>query len=192
MKVLIVINDLSNYAIAIVCSSFIMNLIQMILPNGNNKKYVLFVCGVITAIILISPVISFLNKDFNLEEVIKYNKESFDEIEKKKYEEYYSNEIVDTYKNNIKNGIIERLKKAGYDVKSINIEYDKDTMEPSNLIIEIESSDGTVQPVRVEVIAIEGNDSSINKKNKVSVIDKLKIESILKNDYGFKRVTINP
>lgn len=183
------INDLSNYAIAIVCSSFVMNLIQMILPNGSNKKYVLFVCGVITAIILISPVISFLKRDFDLEEVFTYNKENFEEIEKKKYEEYYSNEIVDTYKNNIKNGIIERLKKAGYDVKSINIEYDKDTMEPSNLIIEIESSDGTIQPVRVEAIAIE-KDKSDN--NNISVIDKLKVESILKNDYGFKKITINP
>ena len=186
-----VINDLSNYAIAIVCSSFIMNLVQMILPNGSNKKYVLLVCGVITAIILISPVISLLNKDFNLKEVFEFNKESYEEIEKKKFEEYYSNEIIDTYKNNIKNGIVERLKKVGYQVKSINIEYDKVTMEPNNLIIEIESSDGTVQPVRVETIAIDGDESNNSKKNNISVLDKLKIESVLKNEYGFKKITIN-
>lgn len=104
------IESLSNYAMTIVCSSLMINLIQMILPNGHSRKYVIFVCGVITTIILISPVITFLNKDFDIQAVLNLNEEKLFDIEKEKYEEYYADEIISTYKSNIENGIVMRLK----------------------------------------------------------------------------------
>ena len=187
------IDNLSKYTMAIVCSSFMMNLIQMILPNGNSKKYVLFVCGVIMAIILISPVITFLNEDYHLEELLSVNEEKLFEVEKEKYEEYYENEVIHTYQSNIQNGIVERLKKAGYKVHNIQIEYDKVTMEPESLRLEIESMDGTVQPVRIEVSSFEisNNDMSKGKNSSISAFEKLRLEKILKEEYGFEAVEIN-
>ena len=178
------IESLSNYALAIICSSFLLNIIQMILPNGENRKYVIFVCSVILTIILINPIIKFLNKDFNISNVIKQNIDLYTKIEQESYQEYYSNEIITTYKENVENGIITRLEEVGYKVHKIECEYDEVSMEPKYLKLTIESNDGTIQPVKIEVLS---NDINVKK---ISAFEELKIKNMLKEVYGVENVDI--
>lgn len=179
------IDGLSNYAIAIICSSFLMNIIQMILPNSANRKYVIFVCGVIITIILINPIISLINKDFDLQEVFEQNQKEYIDLEKD-YENKYNNEVVLMYKKNIEDGIVKRLNEAGYTVHNIECEYDEYSLEPKALKLEIESSNGGITPVRIEV-----SNSYKSNENNVSFIEITNIKNMLKRTYGIDNVKIN-
>lgn len=179
------IDSLSNYAIAIICSSFLMNIIQMILPNSANRKYVIFVCGVIVTIILVNPVVSFVNKDFDLQELFEKNQKEYIDLEKD-YESKYNDEVILKYKKNIEDGIVERLNEAGYVVHNIECEYDEYSLEPKALRLDIEADDGGVTPVRIEV--------SSNYKaceNKVSFVEITNIKSMIKKTYGINDIKIN-
>lgn len=179
------IESLSNYAFAIICSSFIMNLIQMILPDSSNRKYVIFVCGVIITIILINPVISIVHKDFDIQKILTINEEKYVDIEKN-YEEQYNEEILGRYKKNVEEGIVKRLNDAGYVVHSIECEYDEKTLEPKALKLNIEADSGTVTPVRIEV------SSEYNGENKkLSFVQVANLKSMLKSTYGINNIKIN-
>lgn len=179
------IEGLSNYAFAIICSSFIMNLIQMILPDSSNRKYVIFVCGVIITIILINPVISIVHKDFDIQKILTINEEKYVDIEKN-YEEQYNEEILGRYKKNVEEGIVKRLNDAGYVVHSIECEYDEKTLEPRALKLNIEADSGTVTPVRIEV------SSEYNGENKkLSFVQVANLKNMLKSTYGINNIKIN-
>ena len=179
------IESLSNYAFAIICSSFIMNLIQMILPDSSNRKYVIFVCGVIITIILINPVISIVHKDFDIQKILTINEEKYVDIEKN-YEEQYNEEILGRYKKNVEEGIVKRLNDAGYVVHSIECEYDEKTLEPKALKLNIQADSGTVTPVRIEV------SSEYNGENKkLSFVQVANLKSMLKSTYGINNIKIN-
>lgn len=179
------IESLSNYAFAIICSSFIMNLIQMILPDSSNRKYVIFICGVIITIILINPVISIVHKDFDIQKILTINEEKYVDIEKN-YEEQYNEEILGRYKKNVEEGIVKRLNDAGYVVHSIECEYDEKTLEPKALKLNIEADSGTVTPVRIEV------SSEYNGENKkLSFAQVANLKSMLKSTYGINNIKIN-
>lgn len=179
------IDGLSNYAIAIICSSFIMNIIQMILPNSANRKYVIFVCGVIVTIILINPIISLVSKDFDLQQIFEENQKEYVDLEKN-YESKYNDEIILKYKKNIEDGIVKRLNEAGYVVNNIECEYDEHSLEPKALRLNIESDDGGVTPVRIEV---SGNYQT--NENKISFVEITNIKSIIKKTYGINDIKIN-
>lgn len=179
------IESLSNYAFAIICSSFIMNLIQMILPDSLNRKYVIFICGVIITIILINPIISIVHKDFDIQKILTINEEKYVDIEKN-YEEQYSEEILGRYKKNVEEGIVKRLNDAGYVVHIIECEYDEKTLEPRALKLNIEADSGTVTPVRIEV------SSEYNGENKkLSFVQVANLKSMLKSTYGINNIKIN-
>lgn len=180
------IESLSNYAYSIICSSFLLNIIQMILPEGENRKYIMFVCSVIVTIILINPIINFLNKDIDVSNILIKNEEIYAEVQEENYRKYYSNEIINTYKKNIEEGVAKRLEEAGYKVHQIECEYDEVTMEPKYLKLTIESDNGRVQPVRIEV---SSSNSVINEK--LSPFEEMKIKNMLKEIYGIEKVDIN-
>ena len=88
------------------------------------------------------------------------------------YDESQLNELEKlnvNYKSYLDNGKTEReciavavkmAEEAGYKINSIKCEVDEETLEPKSLRLEIETEDGVVQPVRIEV----SNNSISNKK----------------------------
>lgn len=180
------IESLSNYALAIICASFLINIIQMILPSGENRKYVLFVCGVIITIILIEPVIKFLNKEIDITSIFKENEALYTKIETEKYQGYYEEELIKTYKNNIQSDIVNRLNQSGYKVHEIKCEYDEKTMEPKYLKLQIESDSGLIQPVRIEV-----SNNKIQKEDNLSAFEVAKLETMIREIYGIDNISIN-
>lgn len=180
------IDGLSRYTLMILCSSLLINIIQMLLPNGNNRKYVLFVTSLIVIIIFIEPIISFLNKDFDITSVLEVNEQMYIDLENEGYEEHYKNKLVNTYKENIKIDIITRLENMGYKTEFIECEYDDVTLEPKGIKLKLTSDDGTVQPVRIEVsTGMKSGDSNM------TFMENLEVINMLKQNYGFEVVEIN-
>lgn len=69
-----VISFISSWAEQIIVAVIIATIIEMILPNGNNKKYIKVVIGIYVLFTILSPI---------LEKITKANLESFD------YEKYF-------------------------------------------------------------------------------------------------------
>ena len=99
------IEGLSNYALSLVSSIFILNILQMILLENKNQKYILFVSSMIVTIILIEPIITIFNKDVSVSNILTENQEELIQVSEENYNEYYETEVLNQYKTNIENGI---------------------------------------------------------------------------------------
>lgn len=154
----------------------------MILPKGKLKQNVLFTSMIVITIVIIEPFVKFLNSDIDISKIYASNKNEYEiSSNKVNYEEYYNEKVKNTYKENLRNDIVKRLEEAGYIINNIECELDEETLEPKSLKVEIETEDGIVRPVRIEV-----SNNNINNKKEVALHDKLKIKKIAYENYGIK------
>lgn len=175
------IEFLEGYTSKILCLAIFVGIIQMILPKGKLKQNVIFACLIVITIVIIEPFVSIFNKDIDISDFYKINEEEYKIASQDfDYETYYSSKLKDTYEENLRNDIVKRLKESGYTVNKIECECDNDTLEPKSLKLEIETEDGYVQPVRIEV------SSNYKSNNEPNFIDKKKIEKIAYETYGIK------
>ena len=173
---------LNNYTIKILCLSVFIGLIQMILPKGKLKQNVLFTSMIVITIVILEPLVKFLNNDIDISKIYATNNEEYQKVSMElDYEEYYNEKVKNTYEESLRNDMVRRLEDAGYKINSIKCEVDEDTLEPKSLRLEIETEDGVVQPIRIEV-----SSNSENNKKEVALVDKLKIQKIAYENYGIK------
>lgn len=172
------INNINNFTVTIICTVMMSMLIKMIIPDGKNKKYLLFVCGLITTLVIFEPLLRFMNIDVN--EVLAKNELEYKEL--KVDDSLYKEAINDSYEKTLINDVINRLKENGYNVNNVKIEFD-DTYKPNKIYLDLEGEDGYIQPVKIEV--------SKNRTNKnISELTKNKIKEIIKENYGIQKDSI--
>lgn len=172
------IAKLSNIATTLVILVVLITIIEMILPTGNNKKYIKFFSGVILMIIIINPIVNVLNSDIDIEEFIKENQMEVSNIEYELNESY----IYDAYTYNLEQDIINRLKENGYEVLDVKLNIDKDTYEPSKIELKIKHIDGEIQPIIIEVFG--------NTNIELSNYDKEIVRTLINQNYGIKKSKI--
>ncbi len=175
----------SNYTSKILCLSIFIGIIQMILPSGKLKQNVLFTCLIVITIVIVEPFVSLLQRDFKIEDVLAEKNEEYEIVAQDfDYEKYYHDKVKGIYEENLRNDIVTRLENLGYKINSITCECDEKTLEPKSLKLELETEDGFVQPVRIEV------SSQTNSEKKVGLRDKEVIEKLAMENYGIKRENI--
>ena len=112
---------MNSWAQGIIVAIIIGSIIQMILPDSKNKKYIKVIIGIYVLFCIISPVIG---KSFNLSE---YNIEKYldfpDSTSKNEIYTYDEN-VKNTFKNNLIYNIQSQLKAKGYTAKNIDVEID--------------------------------------------------------------------
>ena len=111
------INWIGSWVQGIVIAVVISTIIEMILPDGNIKKYIRTVIGVYIVFVIISPIITKITgKAINLElyELPKTTIVQQNVIDTNAY-------IESTYINKLKQDIIENIEAKGYKVININI-----------------------------------------------------------------------
>lgn len=156
----------------------------MILPDNKNKKYVSFVCGLIVTIIMLNPIINLLNIDIDISKLLSENKVALANSEYSSMLKARQDAVItDTYKEKLKLDIVERLEEEGYKVSNIELYIDGETYEPTKIEMNIESYDGEINPIVIDV----SNKSS----DKVSEMDKQKIKNKLNSIYLIDKENIN-
>lgn len=114
-------SNISSWAQGIIIAVIIGSIIQMILPENKNKKYIKVVIGIYILFSILSPVVG---KNFNLSD---YNFDNYLEIETSDIEEAsttYDENIKNTFKNKVKYNIEAQLKSRGYTANNIGLEID--------------------------------------------------------------------
>lgn len=150
----------NSWAQEIILAVIIVTILEMIVPEGRNKKYIKIVMGVYITFTIISPIIT------------KVTGNNF-ELDVSKYEDLFNlnsvqgvNEITslnnqsieNLYLNTIKTDIKTELDKEGYESKKINITSD----------INVENEEAKIYKIDIEV-AKKPNEEEIKKVNKVEI-----------------------
>ena len=106
---------------SIIIAIILVVIIEMLLPNGANKKYVKIVSGIYLIITILNPFFKIFNKDFDVD-----FENEFDSIET-----YNSNSIdlQNYYINSLKETMKLELVEEGYSIQSIDIILSSDYSE---------------------------------------------------------------
>lgn len=120
---------ITSWAQGIIIAVIIGTILEMLLPNGNSKKYIKVVIGVYIVFNIVSPIISkFTGSEFKLDSVIDINKYedkiSSYEIDTKNLENTNNSNIKEVYILNLKKDIKAKIEEKGYIVNTIQIEIE--------------------------------------------------------------------
>ena len=198
---------MTTWAQGIIVAVIITTIIELILPEGNHKKYIKMVMGVYILFTIVSPIITKItNQDFEFDES-KYEeffKNSTYEVSSQSLEEENDNQIKDLYLNNIKSDVKQKLKEQGYIVEEIQIEADLESEEAygkikkMNLQIkkgETKQEDNKISPVnRIEIGEKKEEDNQISEnEEKIGGGEIQEIKTYLSTTYDVekKQIKIN-
>ena len=173
----------------------------MIIPNGNNKKYVKTIIGIYVIFVMISPIITiFTNKNFNIDSMVEnltkqINKNETNNIVEIKADTYIEDIYVSKMKDNIKN----YLKEKSYSVEKIDILIENLNQEKYGTIKELnlrilKLKNDNIQNKVNAVEQVKINISNTNLTEEVNTISVEEINSLkqeLLNIYGIKKIYIN-
>ena len=101
-----VVDFIITWTKGIIVAVIIASIIEMILPNGNSKKYIKMVIGVYIVFNIVAPVINKItNNSFSLESIIDVNKytnqlQSY-EVSSEKLDSNNESSIKEMYKINL-------------------------------------------------------------------------------------------
>lgn len=181
------INFISSWVQGIIVAVIISTIIEMILPNGNIKKYVRTVIGAYIVFVIVSPIITKITgKEFNL------GSYKLLEMEQSKQTAIDTNTYIEnTYINKIKQDIIENIEKKGYKVIKVTIDIDKTEENYGNInsinlkISKKDNLTNTIEPIEIDI-----NDKA--KQNESLLTEEIQeLKSYLKTNYGTENIVIN-
>ena len=109
------VSFISSWAQQIIFAVIIGTILQMLLPEGRNKKYIKIVIGVYVLFAVISPVIG-KNIDLNLDE---FNLSA--NSAESSLDETSQDQINNLYTTNLKQDIILKLKNKGYGCENVDL-----------------------------------------------------------------------
>jgi stage III sporulation protein AF len=195
------ISWISSWAQGIIMAVIIGAIIEMILPEGNSKKYVKIVIGVYVLFTIISPVISKITgKTIQVSDILELNK-YIEETENnsKLYvtlDEDNSNNIKDIYESSLRNDIKAKVAAKGYNAKNIKLEIeDNEEYTLKKIDIEIYKN---MEKDKKDIETIQNVDINISQKStendmqeKLSEKDKRKLKDYLSGVYEIDEKNIN-
>lgn len=150
--------SITSWAQGIIIAVIIGTILEMLLPNGNSKKYIKVVIGVYIVFSIVSPVISkFTGSEFKLDSVIDINKYedkiSSYEIDTKNLENTNNSNIKEVYILNLKKDIKAKIEEKGYIVNTIQIEIENtDEYKVKNINMTISKRENKKEEQKVNEI----------------------------------------
>ena len=174
------IENISVWAEQIIVAVIIATLIEMILPEGNNRKYIKAVIGVYILFTIISPILKNNgNFNFNNIDYESYFKEN--ETYKTMSESLTSNNdnsVEEIYINNLKQDMKQKLKEKGFLVESSAVKIELQEGDNYGRILEINL---TLSKLKEEDTKKQSSNIMVNDISKVSIGNTVKNETSSSN-----------
>lgn len=174
------IENISVWAEQIIVAVIIATLIEMILPEGNNRKYIKAVIGVYILFTIISPILKNNgNFNFNNIDYESYFKEN--ETYKTMSESLTSNNdnsVEEIYINNLKQDMKQKLKEKGLLVESSAVKIELQEGDNYGRILEINL---TLSKLKEEDTKKQNSNIMVNDISKISIGNTVKNETSSSN-----------
>ena len=169
------INWLSDWAEAIIIAVIIGTIIEMLLPEGNCKKYIKVVIGIYVMFTIVNPIITKISgKEITVSEILEldeYISQAEESIKtQNEIEIENENNIMEMYVSGIKQDIKLNIEEKGYVVTNVDIEIEdnknykiKKIIVDAENIMKEENTDEKNEIDKIEII----NDITINISNEI-------------------------
>lgn len=171
----ILIEWISSWAEQIVVAVIIASIIEMLLPNGNNKKYIKAIIGVYILFTIISPIIGkFVKIDLKDIDYEKYFKEiETQETISQSLTTNNEKAMGEIYISNLKADMKNKLEEKGYKVENINLKVE----------LEDEKNYGKVNEILLSISKQNKEDSKTKENNTIAInkIENVKIGNKVEN-----------
>ncbi len=151
--------EIKKWCEGIIVAIILCIIIESLIPEGNNKKYIKVVIGIYIMYVSLNPILNLLNYDFNLD--------IFEEYEK--IEEVSSlpdKNVKDVYVFGIEQSIKNEIEKIGYEVEYIKIFTDLNYENIEKIELKIKSNVQKGENQMVNPIIIN-NEMSIAEYNDI-------------------------
>ena len=173
------VNFINSWAEGIILAVVISCIIELILPEGNNKKYVKTVIGVYVLFVMVYPVISIVsNKKIDINAIINDTAKQMTKLENDDITLETNRYIEETYKEKLKEDISLNLKQEGYNVNFLNLDIETEN----------ENAYGQIKSINIQISKIQKaeetntEDNIENKIVEVKTVDiKLSNETYIKS-----------
>lgn len=172
------IKFINSWAQGIIIAVIISTIIEMILPEGNIKKYIKTVIGAYIVFVIVSPIVTKITgKELDLKQFELPDAETYEvaTIDTNAY-------IETTYISKIEEEIKNDIEENGYNVKSISIQIEKSeenygNINKINLGLKKQEKSSRIEPVEIDVKEKE-------TENDISEEEIEKLKKILNETYG--------
>ena len=180
-----------SWASGLIVAVIIATIIELVLPENKNKKYIKMVSGVFILFTIISPIIVKFNGNVDLD-IDKYTNMLMPEnvVEVQETASIVTDEnIIKVYRDNLTRNIRTGIENLNYVVNSIELEIDeeKNYGDIRKIYLDVESvelvPDIKVENVEINVSNTVTSTSEEERKNKLNENDKAIIKEFLNKNY---------
>lgn len=155
---------IKNWCEGIIIAIIISIIVELLLPNGNNKKYVKVVSGIYIMFVILNPILEMLKYDINFENMFNFG-------ETQQVTQTMSQDIKDIYVVGIKESIKQDIEKLGYNVETLEILLDSNYENIEKIELKVELKEDKVKAVeKVEI----GKDKTDSDNSYSEIIELLK------------------
>ena len=189
-------NWISGWIQGIIIAVIIGTIIEMLLPDGNCKKYVI---GVYILFSIVSPVITKVTgNEFRVSDIYDIN--TYIEVSAKSSQENIENsqqnQIKQVYITNLKNDMKQKIQEKGYSVKSLTLEISNDeqyTLKKISIQVIKKKNEEKNDVKGVNEINITISNTTENQKENVSISTKEQndLKAYLSGIYNLEEKNIN-
>lgn len=199
----------NSWVQGIILAVIIATIIEIILPEGNNKKYVKTIIGIYIMFVIVGPLISkILNKDINIERIMQNTTSTMSKLETNNNITIETNAYIEkTYKQKLEEDIKNKSSEKGYNISFLNLAIETGDSEEygqiNNIAMKIDKIDKTIEDKKgttnntvdnVKTVQISVSDNKITDGNDDDVkntdISENEIEifkEYLSNVYGISK-----
>ncbi len=158
----------------LIISIIISIIIEMLVPEGNNKKYVKVVIGIYIMFVVLNPILEMLNYQFD-----------FDNLFNVEVQETYANSdtnIKDIYIIGIEETIKQDLENLGYIVKNVKVFTDINYDNIEKIEIQVEEKEEENIKIKPIIIGKNTNTQDDNECDYSKILDYFKENYFLDSD----------
>lgn len=158
---------IKSWCEGIIVAIVISIIIEMILPDGKNKKYVKVVIGIYIMFVVLNPILEILNYDINIEKIFE-----FDDIQASTT---LDSNIKDAYIYGIQESLKMEIEGLGYEVENVNVYVDENYENIEKIELKVKEKNNKIESIKPITI---GN---LEEKSNLSYID---IIEYIKENYS--------
>ena len=139
----------------IIVAVIICIIIESLVPEGNNKKYIKVVVGIYIIYVTLIPIFNLLDYELNIEKI-------FSSFEYEEVSTDLGNDIKDVYVLGIEENIKDEVKQFGYEVEYVNVYVDSNYENIEKIELKLREK---TENLLVKPIVIDSTQNNLKQEN---------------------------